>query len=468
MLDESSPLNNQKLIIQRGNNAVLELRANPDALSLTSVHCFSSEADALAHFSTPANNFLSSSPSPPLARRPEKPSLPTESQNLPFFARWFDFSLINPIERQAVPEFFQEKPSKSPEVYQQMRNFIVRLYWQNPKAYLTVSACRRALRGDICAVYRLHAFLEHWGLINFCYKPAALGWSTLAAGNRWYPTFVRQDASPQADRSEYLDDFSSVSPSLAFGPDAAPPCRLGSIFCPTALITRLFALAGEARPQCTRCQKLVGEKWHVKNFNAEMRRKGLDTTFIACTNCFESENFPIFYSKPDFTLATVFDFFHTAEEELTIEHLVRVLHVVEKSADIGSAVESLKAAFPSHTEGALTAQLLRALQSIDRVGHPPTTTTRYNQLNFHSRLDAAFSEKLSGLTTILDPATPASSGQADETSHLPSEQERVTRSALVEGLVAKVELKLRFLEEFAKILQQERQTLRLTPHPTFD
>lgn len=27
--------------------------------------------------------------------------------------------------------------------------------------------CRRKLAGDICSVIRLHAFLEHWGLINF-------------------------------------------------------------------------------------------------------------------------------------------------------------------------------------------------------------------------------------------------------------------------------------------------------------
>ena len=33
---------------------------------------------------------------------------------------------------------------------------------------MTVCAeCRRKIAGDICAVIRLHAFLEHWGIINF-------------------------------------------------------------------------------------------------------------------------------------------------------------------------------------------------------------------------------------------------------------------------------------------------------------
>jgi len=32
---------------------------------------------------------------------------------------------------------------------------------------LTVTACRRNLAGDVCAIIRVHAFLEQWGLINY-------------------------------------------------------------------------------------------------------------------------------------------------------------------------------------------------------------------------------------------------------------------------------------------------------------
>jgi len=28
-------------------------------------------------------------------------------------------------------------------------------------------ACRKHLSGDVCSIMRIHAFLEHWGLINF-------------------------------------------------------------------------------------------------------------------------------------------------------------------------------------------------------------------------------------------------------------------------------------------------------------
>lgn len=51
------------------------------------------------------------------------------------------------------------------------RNFIIKLYRENPHAYLSATECRKKLPGDICSIIRLHAFLEHWGLINFNVEP---------------------------------------------------------------------------------------------------------------------------------------------------------------------------------------------------------------------------------------------------------------------------------------------------------
>lgn len=54
----------------------------------------------------------------------------------------------------------------------QQRNFIIKLYRENPNAYLSGTECRKKLPGDICSILRLHGFLEHWGLINFNVEPA--------------------------------------------------------------------------------------------------------------------------------------------------------------------------------------------------------------------------------------------------------------------------------------------------------
>ncbi len=47
------------------------------------------------------------------------------------------------------------------------RNFMIDTYRLNPNEYLSVTACRRNLAGDVCAIMRIHAFLEQWGLINY-------------------------------------------------------------------------------------------------------------------------------------------------------------------------------------------------------------------------------------------------------------------------------------------------------------
>uniref|UniRef100_A0A8C5WD76 SWI/SNF related, matrix associated, actin dependent regulator of chromatin subfamily c member 1 n=1 Tax=Leptobrachium leishanense TaxID=445787 RepID=A0A8C5WD76_9ANUR len=113
----------------------------------------------------------------------------TEQTNhiiIPSYAAWFDYNSIHVIERRAVPEFFNGKnKSKTPEIvfsllrYLAYRNFIIDTYRLNPQEYLTSTACRRNLTGDVCAVMRVHAFLEQWGLVNYQVdadsRPMAMG-----------------------------------------------------------------------------------------------------------------------------------------------------------------------------------------------------------------------------------------------------------------------------------------------------
>jgi SWI/SNF related-matrix-associated actin-dependent regulator of chromatin subfamily C len=92
----------------------------------------------------------------------------THSIILPSYSTWFDMHKINNIERKALPEFFNNRNrSKTPAIYKDYRDFMINTYRLNPIEYLTVTACRRNLAGDVCAIMRVHAFLEQWGLINY-------------------------------------------------------------------------------------------------------------------------------------------------------------------------------------------------------------------------------------------------------------------------------------------------------------
>ncbi|ORZ40717.1 hypothetical protein BCR44DRAFT_1386026 [Catenaria anguillulae PL171] len=91
---------------------------------------------------------------------------------IPSYSAWFDMTAIHDVERDALPEFFSGRnKSKSPAVYKEYRDFMINAYRLNPSEYLTLTACRRNLAGDVCAVMRVHAFLEQWGLINYHVDP---------------------------------------------------------------------------------------------------------------------------------------------------------------------------------------------------------------------------------------------------------------------------------------------------------
>ncbi|TIB93778.1 SWIRM-domain-containing protein [Wallemia mellicola] len=104
----------------------------------------------------------------------------TQEIIIPSYSSWFSFGQINAIEKRSLPEFFNNRNrSKTPTIYKEYRDFIINTYRLNPSEYLTFTACRRNLAGDVCAIMRVHAFLEQWGLINYQIdpdtRPAALG-----------------------------------------------------------------------------------------------------------------------------------------------------------------------------------------------------------------------------------------------------------------------------------------------------
>jgi len=99
---------------------------------------------------------------------------------VPSYSAWFDYNSIHSIEKRNLPEFFNGKNmSKTPEIYLSYRNFMIDTYRLNPTEYLSSTACRRNLAGDVCAIMRVHAFLEQWGLINYQVdidaRPTAMG-----------------------------------------------------------------------------------------------------------------------------------------------------------------------------------------------------------------------------------------------------------------------------------------------------
>lgn len=74
---------------------------------------------------------------------------------IPSYASWFDYHAIHQLEKRGVPEFFNGRnKSKTPEVYMAYRNFMIDTYRLNSFEYLSFTACRRNLAGDVCSILR--------------------------------------------------------------------------------------------------------------------------------------------------------------------------------------------------------------------------------------------------------------------------------------------------------------------------
>jgi len=69
---------------------------------------------------------------------------------------------------------------------------MVVMYWKAPKLYLTATACRRYLHGDVSSILRIHAFLEHWGLINATYNPSSVNLDNIMKENFSFPLFYKE------------------------------------------------------------------------------------------------------------------------------------------------------------------------------------------------------------------------------------------------------------------------------------
>ena len=122
----------------------------------------------------------------------------------PAHAGWFRLDAVDDVERRALPEFFDgSSATKTPQAYTHMRNLLVSTYREAPNLHLSVTESRRHIAADVGSVMRLHQFLEHWGLINYC--------GALSASNG--PVLGSAQPPPSAASATDL----SVRPPLALG-----------------------------------------------------------------------------------------------------------------------------------------------------------------------------------------------------------------------------------------------------------
>ncbi|XP_036972042.1 histone H2A deubiquitinase MYSM1 [Acanthopagrus latus] len=85
-----------------------------------------------------------------------------------------EMETITEEEKQAIPEFFEGRPSKTPERYLKIRNYILDQWLKSKPKYLNKTSVRPGLKncGDVNCIGRIHTYLELIGAINFSCEQA--------------------------------------------------------------------------------------------------------------------------------------------------------------------------------------------------------------------------------------------------------------------------------------------------------
>lgn len=235
-------------------------------------------------------------------------ALPATPVRIPSQASWYRSDTVHAIEKRSLPEFFNGRSaSKTPKVYKVYRDFMIDSWRQNPGKYLSATAVRRHLAGDVCAILRVHAFLEHWGLVNYGVIPESRPHYNISTGPlSWRPKPVQVDRiTPQASGVPKLLFFDDPKPpASASGPvslrdaiknanEKGKEKRPYSL--PLATRQEIYAAAAATKHECDNCAKDCSKMRYASVGPADVK---------LCPSCFANGRYPSTLSSRDFEQMT--------------------------------------------------------------------------------------------------------------------------------------------------------------------
>ena len=368
-------------------------------------------------------------------------------KEVPFYSRWFNFAKIHKIEKDNLPEFFGDKPSKTPDVYIKIRNFMVKLYWKNPKNYLTATACRRCIAGDVCSILRIHAFLEHWGLININYNLSSVNTANILTQNLKFPVF---SVSDQDSKKISITQFTNEN--------------LKSI-----VYDKLFESLRYMRPKCHQCEKSVSSIWFEnKKLHVNLEESENDeSTIIICQDCYLNEKMPIFLSARDFERKDIHSLdtgknkkFDTGEWSMVEKlKLTNVLKIAYDGYKLDA--EKLKAEFPDKTLDNILINTVKIC--FENESMPMDNTKLTTELTYKRDLKSKLQRKLKEIDYLLKDNKYVqinSAFQSLKKNRIDLKNKNQEIKKAVENSFGSVfENKLNFLEKMEKIVLHHKKCL---------
>ncbi|KAF9146934.1 hypothetical protein BGX30_000018 [Mortierella sp. GBA39] len=247
---------------------------------------------------------------------------------IPSYSAWFSLTKIHEIEQKSLPEFFTLKNrNKSPAVYKEYRDFMVNTYRLNPSEYLTVTACRRNLAGDVCAIIRVHALLEQWGLINYQVDPDTRP-STVG------PSFVGH-FRVTADTPKGLQPFQPSTSSLSTTKPSTDITTPGATKVDINLELRRNIYTPGPTPVASESDETAEKRQQFSCFTCgndctKNRYHSIQTrNFELCSNCYLEGRFPSTMSSGDFIRFQSQSYKQSSDDQWTDQETLLLLEGLE-------------------------------------------------------------------------------------------------------------------------------------------
>jgi hypothetical protein len=189
---------------------------------------------------------------------------------------------------------------------------------------------------------RVHAFLEHWGIINFNVDPNNKPTNPLLPKSFNFKSpvyvdassFLVKDAIPNfgnkiGDNAVILTNKQNEEFRTLYPINTTPESLFRTIFNKNSVnvINQINFLSKNYRPKCDMCSKLCNIEWYMQSdpnnaieklnkSEAEENFNHVKESLLICENCYDKGNLPKGLSKEDFELANFFNIVNPSESNI--------------------------------------------------------------------------------------------------------------------------------------------------------
>ncbi|XVE93226.1 hypothetical protein REPUB_Repub01dG0172100 [Reevesia pubescens] len=207
---------------------------------------------------------------------------------VPNHCGWFSWTKVHHLEERVLPSFFNGKsPVRTPDIYMEIRNWIMKKFHANPSTQIELKDLSDLEVGDLDARQEVLEFLDYWGLINFHPFPPVDS------------AVLNADGDEMAKKDSLLEKLFHFE-AIESRPPVVPRPSLSTPSLPSGFLPESATAEDLVRPEGPSVE------YHCNSCSADCSRKRYhcqkQADFDLCTDCFNNGKFGSGMSSSDFIL----------------------------------------------------------------------------------------------------------------------------------------------------------------------